>query len=430
MSDLHAASAAYADEETVDTDFVHHLVRGADLLQAGDAEKSRSMLERALQLRPDNERGQNLLALSYFKLGLLDRAAEIYRTLLGNHPEDPALRVNLGLVLLKQGHEDEAIGLFKAALERVPEHRKAQNYIGLAYMQKREFAAAREWFDRSGNLAMSERMSLALASTPLSGVADAGMRVLDRQEVPFSPPDAVARTSESGWVATPPPATAETPAPEPAEPPDLATFSEASRIDAGADHPEGTFALGPAMVTVTVKGELFTRVDGLLATFGNVDFKPELKRFRGRVTDKPFGEAGRRMMRVNGDGRLWIALDGRHFQAVEIGDEAAYFREDVLFAFEETLLFENGRVPSRQSTDLQLVHLRGRGRALIVSRNRPRSVDIRKGEPCRLPVEVLLGWHGNVAPRIVTIGQDDPDKPAMPAVELTGEGRALLDASL
>src|ERR1700677_411607 len=108
MPDLHIAPPAYADEETVDTDFVHHLVRGAELLQSGDPGEARGMLERALRLRPNNERGQNLLALSYFKLGQYDRAEQIYRVLIEEHPKDPTLRVNLGLVHVKMRRSEEA----------------------------------------------------------------------------------------------------------------------------------------------------------------------------------------------------------------------------------------------------------------------------------------------------------------------------------
>lgn len=426
MSDPLATSAAYADDETVDTDFVHRLVRGADLLQAGDADQSRVMLERALRLRPDNERGQNLLALSYFKLGQLDQAERIYRTLSAAHPEDAALRVNLGLVLLKKGREDDAIALFETALELAPDHRKAQNYIGLAHMQKQAFATARKWFDLSGNTQMSERMAAALAGDAV--VREAERRGSGGSEGVLSAAEATPIAPSGHWMATLSPS----PSPETtldAAPPELASFTLARRFDKPLAEGARAFTATETMVTVAVKGELFTRVDGLLASFGDIDFKPEFKRFRGRVTDKPFGEAARRVMRVTGVGQLWIALNGLHYQTVEIGDEAAYFREDALFGFEESLLFENGRVPSRHSNDLQLVHLRGRGLALIVSKQRPRAIEIRKNEPCRLPLEVLLGWHGNVAPRIVALGSGEASADALYAVELSGEGYALLDAS-
>src|SRR2546425_497828 len=59
----------------------------------------------------------------------------------------------------------------KQALDLAPDHQKAQNYLGLALAQKGELARAREWFLKSGNEAMAERMRQALAHSPIRDVA-------------------------------------------------------------------------------------------------------------------------------------------------------------------------------------------------------------------------------------------------------------------
>jgi uncharacterized protein (AIM24 family) len=171
---------------------------------------------------------------------------------------------------------------------------------------------------------------------------------------------------------------------------------------------------------------MLTRLDGLVASWGAVTMKPELKRFRGKATDKPFGEGARRMLRATGDGRYVISREGRSFTALELGDDPAYFREEVLFAFEESILFENGRVPSKNGVDLHLVHLRGRGKLLLVTGGAPKAVEVRKGEPLRIPMDQLIGWHGpSIQPRLVPIVEEAPEMGV--ALELAGEGRALID---
>ena len=133
------------------------------------------------------------------------------------------------------------------------------------------------------------------------------------------------------------------------------------------------------------------------------------------------------MLRALGQGRFVIAREGRRFTALELGDEPAYFREEILFAFEESLLFENGRVPSRAGSDQHLVHLRGHGRLLLVTVGMPRSAEVVKGEPLRIPMDQLVGWHGpNIQPRLVPICEEAPELGV--ALELSGEGRALVDA--
>src|SRR5207245_9545625 len=119
--------------------------------------------------------------------------------------------------------------------------------------------------------------------------------------------------------------------------------------------------------------------DGSGAGCGRLSFQRFLEGFRGRPTDKPFGGGARRMVRASGGGRFVISREGRVFTALELGDEPAYFREEVLFAFEESIVFENGRVPSKTGHDLHLVHVRGRGKLLLVTVGEPKAGELTRG---------------------------------------------------
>src|ERR671919_826338 len=144
-------------------EFVDNLVRGGELLGAGKVIEAKEYLKRAHTLEPKNEKGQNLLGLTYFKLGLFDRAAEIYEGLVQENPADPTLRVNLGLVYLKTNALARAIREFETATDLAPEHKKAHNYLGLALAQGGEYGRAREHFLQAGSDAMAEKMARALA---------------------------------------------------------------------------------------------------------------------------------------------------------------------------------------------------------------------------------------------------------------------------
>jgi Tfp pilus assembly protein PilF len=476
-----AADGGIFDEDDSDLadnqEFDRALATGTESLQQGNAAEARLALEKALRYKPRNQRARNLLGLSLFKLGELTKAEEIYRTLIEDHPADPTLRVNLGLVFLKSNASADAVRCFETALDLAGDHQKAQNYLGLALAQKGELARAREWFLKAGNEAMAERMGQALSQSPIREVArdaDAALaadkpftpaveeqaaeppkkkkKKGDTLEMPRPPglePEAPPPDTPpvgTRWVATNPgtpaaPPVASTPigrmipnAPEPSTP-EAATPAEAaaeglahytSEKKLAMPSGEGGFAIGPSEVLVNVRGEMLTRLDGLVASWGSVSMKPELKRFRGKATDKPFGDGARRMLRATGEGRFVIAREGRHFIALELDDEPAYFREEILYAFEESIVFENGRVPSKAGTDLHLVHLRGRGRLLLVTNGMPQSVEIVRGEPLRIPMEQLVGWHGPlIQPRLVPIVEEAPEMGV--ALELAGEGRALID---
>ena len=149
--------------KSTEDEFLHALYQGGELLAAGKVIEAKDHLERAFKLQPKNEKGQNLLGLTYFKLGLFDRAAEIYENLVQENPADPTLRVNLGLVYLKTNAVTRAIREFETATDLSPEHKRAHSYLGIALAQAGEYGRARDHFVVAGSDQMAEKMSRAIA---------------------------------------------------------------------------------------------------------------------------------------------------------------------------------------------------------------------------------------------------------------------------
>jgi tetratricopeptide (TPR) repeat protein len=104
-------------------EFLGSLYKGGELLAAGKIVEARGHLEKAHLLAPRNEKAQNLLGLTYFKLGLFDRASAIYEKLVNENPADPTLRVNLGLVYLKTNNLPRCIKEFETATDLEPDHK-------------------------------------------------------------------------------------------------------------------------------------------------------------------------------------------------------------------------------------------------------------------------------------------------------------------
>ncbi len=154
-----------------DEEFLSQLYKGGELLAAGKVVEAKDHLERAFKLHPKNEKAQNLLGLTYFKLGLFDRAAEIYELLVRENPADPTLRVNLGLVYLKTNNLPLAVKEFETSTDLEPTHKKAHNYLGLALAQSGEYARAREHFVIAGSDAMADKMARAIAAGAKAPVA-------------------------------------------------------------------------------------------------------------------------------------------------------------------------------------------------------------------------------------------------------------------
>jgi uncharacterized protein (AIM24 family) len=474
--------------EASDAVFLEALYRGGELLQQGQVTEARDHLERAYQMRPGDEKAKNLLGLAYFKLGDFGRAAEVYEALVRENGNDPTLRVNLGLVYLKSNQLTRAVREFESAVELSPGHLKAHNYLGLALAQAGQYGRAREHFVKAGSEAMAEKMAKALAAEarpvpvpprpppaeskipgltqelPVVSVSELAGRppppIPLTETVPPPPPVPAAPLPSFGngeppAAAREPAAARDAPSPAPVQQfppaaPPSAPAADASpprslRAAAGEPaHPvvrptelttvagklpgdgSRTYTVTPEAVRVEVRGEVLVRTAGLLGWTGLIEARAEFKRFRGRVTDKPFGWGPARMHRLVGTGTAWLGVMGRTFLAVDLGDESVYLREDWVFGFEEPVTFENGRVPSEVAPDLDLVHLSGVGQVLLALPGPLRSTEVRHDAPVTVPLQHWVGWQGQLSPRVVALGWEGPEGTPAPAVELSGEGVALL----
>lgn len=237
--------------------------------------------------------------------------------------------------------------------------------------------------------------------------------------------------------SAPLPITVEEPvdAPPPAAPPAGYTPMSPQRlVDLGAsgawvhEPSAGPFHVSNDGLAVTVAGEMLVRMTGLVAIVGSVTVTPENRRRRGRSTAEPFGAGTSQLQRAVGNGVLYLEPERSKFHAVDltdqngvnIDDDGAYLREELVFAFEEAISFENGKLTAEGQT-LELAHLKGNGRILLQLNGSLRTMPIPVGAPMVVPLHRVVGWFGRVTPRLMGFG-------GRGAIELTGEGYALLGA--
>lgn len=238
---MSTTSRAPVNEE----EFLGALYKGGELLAAGKIVEARSYLEKAHQLAPKNEKAQNLLGLTYFKLGLFDQASDIYEKLVRENPADPTLRVNLGLVYLKTNNLPRCIKEFETATDLEPDHKKAHNYLGLALAQAGDYAKAKEHFVLAGSEQMAEKMGRALTARVESAPSNHGLVV-----PPAPPAVAQAVTAQPAQLITPKPSVLPPPLP-PASPPEeeIEVMSESEVMDADVVSGEQVIPIEQLMVT-------------------------------------------------------------------------------------------------------------------------------------------------------------------------------------
>ncbi len=443
------ARGADADQvEGSDEEFVFHLDRGSELLARGDTEGARDALERALELRSRDPKVLGLLGQAYYRLGKYDAAIVAWQRLVDESPAEPAARVNLGLAFLRARRQSQAVRQLEIALDLNPDHKKAMGYLGLALLESGDPQRARDWFRKAGSDQMVAKCDELLGDGAGAGhaVAVEGGPVDLEVDVDAPPPEPFPEASPQAAQDVSQQAPARPDAgeklPEPAQDTlarpdpstgagegrgtrtvasqDLVSFAVAQTLAVPEDEP---FALVEGYLAVRVRSDLRTRLAGVFAVRGVVDSEPEVKRFRGRPTEKPFGDGPDRLHRLRGDALLLFSPGKRRFTPLRLGD-SAFLREEALFALEEPIVFENGRVPSASGAELNLVHLRGRGAVLVVGVGAPRALEVVSGAPLRLPVAALLGWVGALTPRLVPLVEGAGEATA---VELAGDGTVLVD---
>lgn len=140
-------------------DFLFHLYRGSELLQDNRVMEAKEELEQALTLQPRDAKGQDLLAVVYFRIGLYPRAIHIYEELRRANPNDVALLLNLALCYLKTGQALAAKKELEALLKIQPNHRRALGYLGLSLERLGDYDSALAAFESGGHQAMARRVS-------------------------------------------------------------------------------------------------------------------------------------------------------------------------------------------------------------------------------------------------------------------------------
>jgi uncharacterized protein (AIM24 family) len=151
-------------------DFLFHLYRGSELLQDNRVHDAKAELEQALSLQPSDPKGQDLLGIVYFRLGLYPRAITIYERLIQLHPEALEPRINLALSYLKTGQPAQARSELERVVELNPAHSRAWGYLGLAFQRLGDLERAGYAFSAGGHDGMARRL-VELSMTAASSLS-------------------------------------------------------------------------------------------------------------------------------------------------------------------------------------------------------------------------------------------------------------------
>jgi hypothetical protein len=435
--DVGPREVAHIDPGAFDEEFLFHLSRGSEYLIANEVVQAKEELERALSFRPLDARSQDLLASVYFRLGVYPRAIEIWTSLVQSHGEDVALRVNLGLALLKTAQPELALGHLARAVAKDPSHERAWRYAGLAEWRVGNLDRAREAFLRGGQASMARRMEEMLGSSAGHTAGQEAAPYIESARLSLSPPgltpapdgedDPRAEQVIAGLAAAPElhavelarvdlprPGRTLAPAPlpslpladlDPGAPARVSSPPGALTIDAAGNDAAGlgpTFALThDGILVLRPWRPIFARKSSLRAIVGTLPTETVPRPGRQGGTDGVLGDQDP-FHRFAGQRALHYALprgpQSERFELLLIEGETFFVVERALFGFDEQLGFESGDLADAEGPSMRLLQLRGTGVCALRVERSPSKLVVRESDEVRVLVQGLVGWTGRLIP--------------------------------
>lgn len=190
------------------------------------------------------------------------------------------------------------------------------------------------------------------------------------------------------------------------------------------DHPFEISDTGALLVRVSDR--VFCRMSGVYATGGQLDFEPAHRRSRGANIEELFDHGGAPLTNVSGHGYLVAFPDRGRFTAVYLDDDILYLREEKVFAFSNTLRWENGNIPGLRGK-VPVVQFRGDGAVAFRTQRTVTPIKLPASGTMFVDAAALVGWIGRVVPRAVMPAVGGPI--AAVCVECTGEGVVLVESA-
>lgn len=426
---------------TQDDALLGQLRRISELIAAQRLPEAESLLIEARRSRGTDLRLLKLLALVRFKLGRLAESREVYREAVVLAPDDPMVRLNLGLIALKLDDFTGAAQELESTVRLQPEDRRAWSYLGYAYAKRGAPAQAASAFRRAGQHELAAEMERATtpAAHAQEGVVEGAVEGAQVEGLPPARAPAGAAPDASS-MATPRPVPREddTPMPAglPAEAPEeeaaclatLASFTSA-RLLSLAEGDVPLQDLGRGVLRFAAGAETHVRESALLVATGAATIAPARRRVRGHLSNQPLVEDGDRLLRVEaragslGKADLLIVSPDqqRRLVALSLDHDVLYIEASRAVAWGDDIVWETGSVPGNGT---QLVQFRGSGRVVVlVGKDELVALRIAEGDPMTLPVARLAGWLGRV---VVQATPGQPGDPATAHVTCEGEGVLLM----
>lgn len=182
-------------------------------------------------------------------------------------------------------------------------------------------------------------------------------------------------------------------------------FVKSTAQDSEANRP---FELeNPHLLEVNLKGRVWAKAGSMVAYTGQVKFTREgvLEHGLGKMLKKMATGEGTNLMKVEGQGRVYLAEKGKKVRVLALQNETIFVNGNDLLAFEDTVKWDitmMRRMAGMMTGGLFNVRLTGPGMVAITTHYEPLTLQVLPGQPIFSDPNATVAWSGSLTPDIRT----------------------------
>ena len=163
----------------------------------------------------------------------------------------------------------------------------------------------------------------------------------------------------------------------------------------------------PRILEVNLTDLVWAKTGSMISYAGNIKFERErmMEHGLGRMVKKAFTGEGTSLMKAQGNGRLYLADQGKKITIFDLNNESITVNGNDLLAFEPSIEWDiklMRKMAGMLSGGLFNVNLRGSGKVAITSHYEPLTLLVRPGEPVITDPNATVAWSGHLNPEFRT----------------------------
>jgi uncharacterized protein (AIM24 family) len=174
------------------------------------------------------------------------------------------------------------------------------------------------------------------------------------------------------------------------------------------DKGQGLFELETErLLEINLNGQIWAKSGAMVSYRGQIKYEREgiLEHGIGKMFKKAFTGEGTSLMKATGNGKLYLADQGKKISILNLNGEKLYVNGNDLLAFEPSISWDikmMRKIAGMLSGGLFNVKLEGRGLIAITSHYEPLTLIVKPGDPVYTDPNATVAWSGNLTPEFVT----------------------------